>query len=287
MAIRIRLLTGHSALLAFGIGTSEVEHVLATQTLPQDKPKNLLIEINGALPFGVTPKDLILGVINQVGTDGGTGYVIEYAGEAIRAMSMEGRMTVCNMSIEAGAKAGMIAPDETTASYLKGRPFAPIGEAWDSAVEQWRSLETETDAKFDRTVAVDASGLEPFVTWGTSPEMSVKITEPVPDPAASPEKKRRSYELAMEYMGLEPTTRLDRLSIDTVRFIGSCTNSRIRTSARRQRSLAATGSPKRLKRWSSPAQCELSVRPRRKASRRCLSMRDLSGATPVARCAWR
>ncbi|HEY2865544.1 MAG TPA: 3-isopropylmalate dehydratase large subunit [Pyrinomonadaceae bacterium] len=212
--------------LAFGIGTSEVEHVLATQTLPQDKPKKLLIEINGALPFGVTSKDLILGVINQVGTDGGTGYVIEYAGEAIRQLSMEGRMTVCNMSIEAGAKAGMIAPDETTASYLKGRPFAPIGEAWDSAVEQWCSLETETDAKFDRTVAIDASGLEPFVTWGTSPEMSVKITEPVPDPAASPEKKRRSYELAMEYMGLEPTARLDRLSIDRA-FIGSCTNSRI------------------------------------------------------------
>ena len=212
--------------LAFGIGTSEVEHVLATQTLQQKKSKNLLINVIGDLPFGVTAKDLILGIINKIGTDGGTGYVIEYAGKAIRDLSMEGRMTVCNMSIEAGAKAGLIAPDEKTIAYIKGRQFAPKDEDWDRTVEVWKSLPTETDAKFDRTVEIDAGSLEPFVTWGTSPEMSVKITEPIPDPNAGPEGKRRSYELAMEYMGLEPSMRLDQLSIDTA-FIGSCTNSRI------------------------------------------------------------
>ena len=212
--------------LAFGIGTSEVEHVLATQTLPQSKAENLLIKINGTLPFGVSPKDLILGIINRIGTDGGTGFVIEYAGDAIRAMSMEGRMTICNMSIEAGAKAGLIAPDETTFEYIKGRPFAPKGDDWEAAVEEWSRLTTDAGAKFDRTVEIDASRLEPFVTWGTSPEMSVKITDPVPDPMTGPENKRRSYELAMNYMGLEPSMRLDRLAIDRA-FIGSCTNSRI------------------------------------------------------------
>jgi 3-isopropylmalate/(R)-2-methylmalate dehydratase large subunit len=212
--------------LAFGIGTSEVEHVLATQTLQQKKSKNLLINVVGDLPFGVTAKDLILGIINQIGTDGGTGYVIEYAGKAIRDLSMEGRMTVCNMSIEAGAKAGLIAPDKKTIAYSKDRQFAPKGDDWDQAVEQWQSLTTDGDAEFDRIVEIDAGSLEPFVTWGTSPEMSVKITEPIPDPNAGPENKRRSYTLAMEYMGLEPSMRLDQLAIDTA-FIGSCTNSRI------------------------------------------------------------
>jgi len=212
--------------LAFGIGTSEVEHVLATQTLPQSKAKNLLVKVNGTLPFGVSPKDLILGVINQIGTDGGTGHVIEYAGEAIRSMSMEGRMTVCNMSIEAGAKAGLIAPDETTFGYLRGRAFAPAEAEWGETVERWRSLKTDPDADFDLSVEIDASELAPFVTWGTSPEMSMRITDSVPDPRSSPENKRRSYELAMEYMGIGPATRLDRLAIDRA-FIGSCTNSRI------------------------------------------------------------
>jgi 3-isopropylmalate/(R)-2-methylmalate dehydratase large subunit len=212
--------------LAFGIGTSEVEHVLATQTLQQNKSKNLLVKIVGDLPFGVTAKDLILGIINQIGTDGGTGYVIEYAGHAIRGLSIEGRMTVCNMSIEAGAKAGLIAPDEKTIEYIKGRQFAPKGVEWEQAVAQWRSLHTDDSAKFDRTVEIDAELLEPFVTWGTSPEMSVKITESIPHPNSGPANKRRSYELAMEYMGLEPEIKLDRVSIDRA-FIGSCTNSRI------------------------------------------------------------
>jgi 3-isopropylmalate/(R)-2-methylmalate dehydratase large subunit len=212
--------------LAHGIGTSEVEHVLATQTLQQKKSKNLLINVAGDLPFGVTAKDLILGIINQIGTDGGTGYVIEYAGEAIRDLSLEGRMTVCNMSIEAGAKAGLIAADEKTFAYLKDRQFAPKSDAWDTAVEKWRLLTSDADANFDRKVDINASGLEPFVTWGTSPEMSVKISEAIPDPTVGPENKRRSYELALDYMGLEPSTKLDSVNIDRA-FIGSCTNSRI------------------------------------------------------------
>ena len=213
--------------LAFGIGTSEVEHVLATQTLQQKKSKNLLIDVQRALPFGVTAKDLILGIINQIGTDGGTGYVIEYAGEAVRALSMEGRMTVCNMSIEAGARAGLIAPDDTTFEYIKGRPFAPKGEAWERAVEYWSTLPTDSGAQFDKTVQIDAGELEPFVTWGTSPEMSVKVSESVPDPAGTPdETKRRSYERALEYMGLAPSQSIEKISIDRA-FIGSCTNSRI------------------------------------------------------------
>lgn len=213
--------------LAFGIGTSEVEHVLATQTLQQRKSKNLLVNVSGSLPFGVTAKDLILGIINQIGTGGGTGYVIEYAGQAIRDLSMEGRMTVCNMSIEAGAKAGLVSADEKTIAYIKGRPFAPKEAEWEQAVERWSSFRTDDNATFDATVEIDASALEPFVTWGTSPEMSVKITQPIPDPNDRPDEgKRRSYDLAMKYMGLEPLQRLDQLSIDRA-FIGSCTNSRI------------------------------------------------------------
>ncbi|MBK8812192.1 MAG: 3-isopropylmalate dehydratase large subunit [Acidobacteria bacterium] len=213
--------------LAFGIGTSEVEHVLATQCLPQSKSKNLLIEVAGELPFGVTSKDLILGIINRIGTDGATGCVIEYAGSAVRGLSMEGRMTVCNMSIEAGARAGLIAPDEKTFDYLRGKPFAPKNENWDRAVEYWRTLATDRGATFDRTVTIDASELEPFVTWGTSPGMSTTITGQVPElSAAKDENERKSYERAYEYMGLEPGTPMNEVAIDRV-FIGSCTNSRI------------------------------------------------------------
>lgn len=213
--------------LAFGIGTSEVEHVLATQTLQQKKSKNLLIDVLGSLPFGVTAKDLILGIINQIGTDGGTGYVIEYAGEAIRSLSIEGRMTVCNMSIEAGARAGLIAPDEKTFEYIKSRPFAPKGDDWDRAFEYWSTLPTDKGAGFDKTITIDAEELEPFVTWGTSPEMSVKVSETIPEPSdAADENKRRSYERALEYMGLEPSQSIERISIDRA-FIGSCTNARI------------------------------------------------------------
>src|SRR5271167_2968891 len=195
--------------LAFGIGTSEVEHVLATQTLPQSKPRTFRIAVEGDLPTGVTAKDIILAIIGQIGTDGATGCVVEYAGSAIRALSMEGRMTICNMSIEAGARAGMIAPDATTFAYLKGRRFSPQGAAWDEAVAEWSKLPTEPGAKFDRELAIDAATLVPYVSWGTSPGMVAPITSSVPDPALEPnEQDRKSYERALEYMALKAGTPL-------------------------------------------------------------------------------
>ena len=213
--------------LAFGIGTSEVEHVLATQTLPQSKPKTFRIAIEGKLPKGVTAKDMILAVIGQIGTDGATGYVVEYAGSAIRALSIEGRMTVCNMSIEAGARAGMIAPDEKTFAYLKGRKYAPQGAAWDEAVSEWSKLYTDEGAKFDRELVIDASTLEPYVSWGTSPGMVAPITSVVPDPAANSNVlERANLQRALEYMDLKAGTKLEDVQIDRV-FIGSCTNGRI------------------------------------------------------------
>ncbi len=213
--------------LAFGIGTSEVEHVMATQTLPQSKPKTFRINVEGELPYGVTAKDIILDIIGRIGTDGATGYVIEYAGSAIRALSMEGRMTICNMSIEAGARAGMIAPDETTFAYLKGRRFAPRDEAWTLAVEQWRALVTDADADFDRELTIDAAQLAPRVTWGTSPGMVTSIEGTVPSPSdALTEADRKSFTRALEYMGLQPGTKLEDIAVDAV-FLGSCTNARI------------------------------------------------------------
>src|SRR5580692_4255744 len=213
--------------LAFGIGTSEVEHVLATQTLPQSDPKTFRISVEGKLPTGVTAKDIILAIIGQIGTDGATGCVIEYAGSAIRSLSMEGRMTICNMSIEAGARAGMIAPDETTFSYLKGRRFSPKGEAWDQAVEEWSKLPTDEGATFDRELTIDAASLVPYVSWGTSPGMVAPITASVPDPAnAANDVDRKSFERALEYMDLKAGTPFEEMSIDRV-FIGSCTNGRI------------------------------------------------------------
>ena len=213
--------------LAFGIGTSEVEHVLATQCLPQNKPLTMKVQTHGLLPEGVTAKDLALGIIGKIGTDGATGYAIEYAGEAVRALSMEGRMTLCNMSIEAGARAGMIAPDETTFAYLKGRRFAPAGEAWEKAVSYWTTLKSDDDAEFDRVVEIDAASLEPFVTWGTSPGMVVPVTSFVPDPEeAKSAADRQAAERALEYMALKPRTSIQEISIDRA-FIGSCTNARI------------------------------------------------------------
>ena len=213
--------------LAFGIGTSEVEHVMATQTLPQAKPKTFRINVEGDLPTGVTAKDIILDIIGRIGTDGATGYVVEYAGSAIRALSMEGRMTVCNMSIEAGARAGMIAPDEKTFAYLKGRRFVPKGEAWDLAVEQWSSLVSDTGAVFDRELTIDATKLAPSVTWGTSPGMVTTITSTVPTLAdARTDADRKSFERAYEYMALKPGTKVEDISVDAV-FLGSCTNGRI------------------------------------------------------------
>ena len=211
--------------VAFGIGTSEVEHVLATQTLPQRKPKTMLIQVNGKLAEGVSAKDLVLGIIGKIGTDGATAHVIEYAGEAIRALSMEGRMTVCNMSIEAGARAGMIAPDETTFAYMKGRRYAPQGKDWDAAVAHWRALASDPGANYDKVVKINASELAPFVTWGTNPGMVVPITARVPDLPANG-SDRASAERMLEYMGLEPGTPIERIKVDRV-FIGSCTNSRL------------------------------------------------------------
>jgi 3-isopropylmalate/(R)-2-methylmalate dehydratase large subunit len=213
--------------LAFGIGTSEVEHVLATQCLPQNKPLTMRVETRGALPEGVTAKDLALGIIGQIGTDGATGCVIEYAGEAVRSLTMEGRMTLCNMSIEAGARAGMVAPDETTFAYLKGRRFSPAGNEWDKAVDYWKTLRSDEDANFDRTIEIDAAQLEPFVTWGTSPGMVVPVTSFVPDPAeAKSVADRQAAERALEYMALKPRTNIQTITIDRA-FIGSCTNARI------------------------------------------------------------
>ncbi|HVX47193.1 MAG TPA: 3-isopropylmalate dehydratase large subunit [Mycobacteriales bacterium] len=213
--------------LAFGIGTSQVEHVLATQTLPLDPFKTMAITVDGALPAGVTAKDVILAVIAKIGTGGGQGHVIEYRGEAFESMSMEARMTVCNMSIEAGARAGMIAPDETTFAYLKGRPHAPQGAEWDAALEYWRSLRTDDDATFDKEVHIDASTLEPYVTWGTNPGQGAPLSATIPDPQAiSDPGERAGVEKALTYMGLTGGTPLREVSVDTV-FVGSCTNGRI------------------------------------------------------------
>ncbi len=213
--------------LAFGIGTSEVEHVLATQTLPQSLPKTFRISVEGELSPAVTAKDIVLAIIGQIGTDGATGCVIEYAGSAIRALSMEGRMTVCNMSIEAGARAGMIAPDETTFAYLKGRRFSPQGAPWDQAVEHWKTLVTDQGATFDRELTLQAETIAPQVSWGTSPGMVVPVTGAVPVAAAdSSEAGRRSFERALAYMALKPGVPITDINIDRV-FIGSCTNSRI------------------------------------------------------------
>jgi 3-isopropylmalate/(R)-2-methylmalate dehydratase large subunit len=218
---------GAFAALAFGIGTSEVEHVLATQCLLMKKAKSMLIRVDGALRPGVTAKDLVLAVIGHIGTAGGTGYAIEFAGSAIRALSMEGRMTICNMAIEAGARAGMVAVDDTTIDYLRGRPFSPTGPNWDRAVAHWRGLYSEEGAAFDRTHVFDAATMRPQVTWGTSPEMVVSIEDRVPDPDKERDPTRRDgMEKALHYMGLEPNTAIADICIDKV-FIGSCTNSRI------------------------------------------------------------
>jgi 3-isopropylmalate/(R)-2-methylmalate dehydratase large subunit len=213
--------------LAFGIGTSEVEHVLATQTLQQRPAKNMRITVDGDLPEGVTAKDMILAIIGVIGTAGGTGYVIEYAGKAIRDLSMEGRMTVCNMSIEAGARAGLIAPDETTFNYLKGRPYAPKAGKWEQAVQYWRTLPSDEGAVYDKEVVLKAEDIVPQVTWGTSPQDVLPITGIIPNPAdVADQGKRRAVERALEYMGLTPGTPLNQVKVDKV-FIGSCTNGRI------------------------------------------------------------
>ncbi|MDD2700230.1 MAG: 3-isopropylmalate dehydratase large subunit [Sideroxydans sp.] len=218
---------GAFAALAHGIGTSEVEHVMATQCLVAKKSKAMLVKVEGALGRGVTAKDIALAVIGKIGTAGGTGYAIEFAGSAIRGLSMEGRMTLCNMAIEAGARAGMVAVDDTTIEYVQGRPFAPQGENWDKAVAYWKTLHSDTGAKFDATVELDAAQIKPQVTWGTSPEMVTDINGRVPDPASAPDAvKRGDWERALQYMGLQANTPISEIKVDKV-FIGSCTNARI------------------------------------------------------------
>ncbi|MET0275334.1 MAG: 3-isopropylmalate dehydratase large subunit [Acidimicrobiia bacterium] len=212
--------------LAFGIGTSEVEHVLASQTLPQARPGTMSVTVDGEVPAGVTAKDIVLAIIGKIGTGGGIGSIIEYRGSAIRALSMEGRMTVCNMSIEAGARAGMIAPDDTTFEYLRGREFAPSGAEWDAAVEDWKTLATDDGATFDKEVVIDAATLRPTVTWGTNPAQSVTIDDVVPSPDEFADDAKDSARRALAYMGLQAGTPIREIEVDTV-FIGSCTNSRI------------------------------------------------------------
>ncbi|MER1940834.1 3-isopropylmalate dehydratase large subunit [Castellaniella sp. FW104-16D08] len=218
---------GAMGALAFGIGTSEVEHVLATQTLLMKKSRNLLVKVDGQLPFGCTAKDLILYVIGQIGTAGGTGHAIEFGGTAIQALSMEGRMTICNMAIEAGARSGMVAVDQTTIDYFKGRPYAPEGDLWDQAVRYWQTLHSDPDAVFDRVVEIDAGKIQPQVSWGTSPEMVTAVGGRVPNPAAEPDAvRRKGMERALQYMDLQADTPITDIRIDKV-FIGSCTNARI------------------------------------------------------------
>ena len=213
--------------LATPIGTTQIELVLSSQCLAQARPKTMEIRVDGALPMGVTAKDLILGVIGRIGVDGGIGHVIEYTGEAIRSLSMEGRMTVCNMSIEAGARSGMIAPDETTFEYMRGRPYAPQGDEFDAAVERWKTLPSDPGATYDKVVEIDAGSLVPFVTWGTNPGMVAPVTGRVPDPASlASDRERAAAERALVYMGLEPDTSIQDIWLNNV-FIGSCTNSRI------------------------------------------------------------
>ena len=213
--------------LAFGIGTSEVEHVLATQTIPQARPKTMAVEVSGALPAGVSAKDIVLAIIGKVGTGGGIGHLVEYRGSAIRSLSMEGRMTVCNMSIEAGARAGMVAPDDTTFSYVEGRRFAPKGKEWERALDDWRSLPTDEGAHFDKVVHIDGATLVPHVTWGTNPGQVVRLDQEVPDPESFADPAAREAAVrALAYMALSPGTPMKEVKVDTV-FIGSCTNARI------------------------------------------------------------
>jgi 3-isopropylmalate/(R)-2-methylmalate dehydratase large subunit len=233
--------------LAFGIGTSEVEHVLATQTLLMKKSKNMLVRVEGQLPLGCSAKDIVLAIIGKIGTAGGTGYTIEFAGQAIRALSMEGRMTICNMAIEAGARAGLVGVDEITINYVKGRPYAPAeGEAWRQALQYWRKLHTDEGAQFDRVVDLRAEDIKPQVTWGTSPEMVLSIEDKVPDPEKERDPvKREAMERALSYMALTPNTAIEAIMVDKV-FIGSCTNSRIediRAAARVVERIAKKVSP--------------------------------------------
>ena len=273
--------------IAFGIGTSEVEHVLATQTLPQAKPKTMAVTVNGALPEGVTAKDLVLTLIAQIGTGGGQGYVVEYRGQAIEELSMEARMTVCNMSIEWGAKAGLIAPDQTTFDYIEGRPEAPKGDDWDAAVAYWKTLVTDDDAVFDEEIVLDASEMTPFVTWGTNPGQGVPLSATVPEPRRlrGRDRQDRRREGAASTWASRPAPRCAR-SRSTPSSSAPAPTAGSRTCASPPRSSAATRSPTASGCWSCPARPGSGCRPRTRASTWSSRRPAPSGAGPAARCAW-
>ncbi len=273
--------------LAFGIGTSEVEHVLATQTLRQLKAKTMRVEVKGQLGEGITAKDVVLAIIGKIGMDGGTGYVVEFCGDAIRALSMEGRMTLCNMAIEMGAKAGMVAPDETTFAYLEGRQFAPKGADWDAALAAWKMLKSDEDAIFDAYVELEGSEIAPQLTWGTNPGQVVAIDKPVPNPADEADATvRGSMEKALNYIGLTPGTLMTDVAINKV-FIGSCTNSRIEDL----RSAAAQIRGRRVADGVTaivvPGSGQVKAQAEAEAWTNCLSRPGLSGACRAAPCVWR
>jgi len=271
--------------LAHGIGTSEVEHVLATQCLIAKKMKNMQVRVEGQLPFGVTAKDIVLAVIGKIGTAGGTGYAMEFAGSAIRELSMEGRMTICNMSIEAGARVGMVAVDEKTIAYVEGRPYAPKGAQWEQAVAQWRDLVSDADAQFDAVVELKAEEIKPQVSWGTSPEMVLAVDQRVPDPAAEVDPvKRGSIERALKYMGLQANQPITEIKLDRV-FIGSRTNPRI--AGLRAAPRGARSRPTSSRRWWYRALAWSSSRPSRKGWTASSSRLASNGASRVAPCAWR
>ena len=278
----------HGALGAFavGIGTSEVEHVLATQTLRQFKPSTMEIRVDGQLPPGVTGKDIILGIIGRIGVNGGTGYAIEYTGEAIRSLSMDGRMTVCNMSIEAGARAGMIAPDETTFEYVRGRQFAPQGADFDAAVERWRQLPTDPGATFDKTEIFDAGAMEPYVTWGTNPGMVAPISGSVPDPASFEEAaQREAVTRALQYMDLQPGTPIQDIKVDRI-FVGACTNARLEDLRAAAEVVQGRKVHPTSTRWWCPAQPRSSGKPKKRAWTGSSPKPGWTGGWPAAPCVW-
>ena len=273
--------------LAHGIGTSEVEHVLATQTLIQAKAKNMRVVVDGELPHGVTAKDIILAIIGKIGTAGGTGHVIEYAGSAIEALSMEGRMTVCNMTIEGGARAGLIAPDAKTYAYLEGRPKSPKGALWDQARRYWDTLRTDEGAHFDEIVRLDAASLPPIVSWGTSPQDVATIDGAVPRVEdGATEAKRASIKRSLEYMGFAGGEKIADIAIDRV-FIGSCTNGRIEDLRAAAKVVEGRRVSQRSTPWSCRARGWSRSRRRPKACTRCSSPPASNGASPAARCVWR
>ena len=272
--------------LAFGIGTSEVEHVMATQCLPQSKPKTFRITIDGELPDGVTAKDVVLGIIGRIGTDGATGYVIEYAGSAIRSLSMEGRMTICNMSIEAGARAGMIAPDETTFAYLKGRKFSPQGAEWDKAVAEWRKLISDPGAKFDRELVIPAIELTPYVTWGTSPGMVVSITDTVPSPPTPRLTPTAATSSALSTTWISRPARPSKRSPSTASSSAPAPTPASKTCALQPRSSSATTFIPTFAPWSCPDRSRSKPRPSAKGCITSSARRDSNGASPAAPCAW-